>query len=139
MPQTTVIPVDDEVMDFSSRRKSFRFRVDADVFDAAPDIPAELAIRFADLTASLENNEVGTPEDQIKVMHELIRMVLFPESAERFIVRLSDPANPIGSNKINDIIKWLFEEYGLRPTTPDADSSTGSGNQDTGTSLTATS
>jgi hypothetical protein len=134
---TLSVPVDDEVMDFSSPRKSLKFRVDGDLFEAAPDIPAELAIRFADQAAKLDEDD-ATSDDQVAVMHSLFEMVLFPESAERFIARLSDTTRPIGNGKVGRITRWLFEEYGMRPTDTDSSSSSGSVNPDAGTSLTVT-
>lgn len=133
---TTTVAVDDDVKDFSSARRSIKFRIDDDVFEAAPDIAAELALDYAD-----KIDEFGTSptnQQQKVIVHELFRMLLLPESADRFIERLSDQRNPIGSNKIERITRWLFEEYGLRPTQSDSASSTGSENQDAGTSLTVT-
>jgi hypothetical protein len=132
---TLSVPVDDEMMDFSSPRTSLPFRVDGDVFEAAPDVAAELAIEFMDLSSRLEDDK-ATVEDQIAVLHGMFRMVLFPESAERFIARLSDPTKPIGYEKVNRIVKWLFETYGLRPTESDSLSSSGSESQAAGKSLT---
>jgi hypothetical protein len=131
---TSTVPIDDEVVDFSSPRKVLKFRVDNDVFEAAPDIAAELALRFADLSEKL-TGEDATNDDQIKVIHALFKMVLFPDSADVFIKRLSDPKNPIGNKKISNIVQWLFEEYGLRPTESDSPSSAGSESLDAGTSL----
>lgn len=128
--------VDDELMDFSSPRRSIKFRVDDDVFEAAPDIPAELALDYAEKAEQLAGSD-STYETQKEVIHALFRMVLFPESADRFIARLSDRRNPIGQAKIARITKWLFEEYGLRPTEPDSASFTGSASLDAGTSSTA--
>ncbi len=133
---TLSVPMDDEVMDFSSPRKSLPFRVDGDLFQAAPDIAAELAIEFMDLSQRADDTD-ATPKQQIAVLHAMFNMVLFPESAERFISRLRDTANPIGYEKINRIVKWLFEVYGLRPTESDSPSSSGSGNQVVGTNSTA--
>jgi hypothetical protein len=133
---TLSVPLDDEVMDFSSPRKSLPFKVDGDRFEAAPDIAAELAIEFMDVSSQLDETN-ATPEQQIAVLHAMFNMVLFPESAERFIARLRDPENPIGYEKVNRIVKWLFESYGLRPTEPDAPSSSGSESQDAGKNLTA--
>lgn len=130
---TIEVPVDDEVMDFSLRRRSLRFRVDDDVFEAAPDIATDLALEFADKTELL--NSSATPSDEkIKLTHSLIRLLLFPESADRFIARLADPRQPIGPSKLGEIIKWLFEEYGMRPTTSDSVSLTGSDGPASGTS-----
>lgn len=134
--QLTSVFADDEIMDFSSGRKSLKFRVDDDVFEASPDIAAELALRYADQAEQL-TVENATNEQQIELIHALFRMVLLPESADRFLARLSDHARPIGNGKIERITRWLFEEYGLRPTTSDSASSTGSGNRDAGTSSTA--
>jgi hypothetical protein len=132
---TTTVRADDDVRDFSSPRRRLRFRVDDDVFEAVPDIAAEVALDYADKTEQLTGGEV-TMAQQKQIMHDLFRMVLLPESADRFIARLSDRVNPIGQKKINDIASWLFEEYGLRPTSLDSASSTGSGSQDAGTSST---
>lgn len=131
-PTTTVV-VDDDVKDFSSARRAIKFRVDDDVFEAAPDIAAELALDYAD---KLDELGGGTPTNQQQkvIIHELFRMLLLPESADRFIERLSDQRNPIGNNKIERITRWLFEEYGFRPTQSDSASSTGSENLAAGTS-----
>jgi hypothetical protein len=136
-PTTTTVRADDAIMDFSSGRRSLKFRVDDDVFEAAPDIAAELALDYGDKVERLTGEE-SSADDQREIIHSLFRMVLFPESAERFIARLSDQRNPIGHQKIIKITQWLFEEYGLRPTESDAASSTGSESQDAGTSSTGT-
>lgn len=128
-----MIVADDEVMDFSSPRRSLKFRVDEDVFEAAPDIAAELALDYADKVEQLSGDD-ATMAQQKEIIHSLFRMVLFPESADRFIARLSDQRRPIGQQKIAKITQWLFEEYGLRPTGSDSASSTGSENLDAGTS-----
>jgi len=134
---TAVVAADDDIMDFSSPRRALKFRIDEDVFEAAPDIAAELALEYADKVERL-SGEDATNEQQKEIIHALFRMVLFPESAERFIARLSDQQRPIGQVKIGRITRWLFEEYGLRPTASDSASSTGSESQDAGTSSTVT-
>lgn len=130
---TTRIVADDEVMDFSSPRRVLKFRVDEDVFEAAPDIAAELALDYADKVEKLTGDGTSMAQ-QKEIIHSLFRMVLFPESAERFIERLSDQQRPIGQQKIANITRWLFEEYGLRPTESDSVSSTGSESPAAGTS-----
>lgn len=131
----SIVNTDDEIRDFSSPRRSIKFRVDDDVFEASPDVAAELVLEYADKAEQLEQNDVK-PGQQRDLVHSLFRMLLFPESADRFIARLSDPEHPIGHRKITEITQWLFEEYGLRPTGSDSASSTGSENQDAGTSST---
>jgi hypothetical protein len=129
--------VNDGIKDFSSGRSSIPFRIDDDIFEAAPDIAAELALEYSDKVEQLDD-QTATVEQQRDAIHALFRLVLFPESADRFIARLSDQRNPIGHQKITNITRWLFEEYGLRPTQSDAASSTGSESQDAGTSSTGT-
>lgn len=130
------VPMTDEVLDFSSARKTLKFRVDDDLFEAPPDIAAELALRFADEAAQLDDDNGGpTSEQQVTVMRNLIRMILLPESAERFIARLSDAANPIGVETFERVVEHLLERYGLRPTESDSPSSSGSDSLGTGTSL----
>jgi hypothetical protein len=134
---TTTVNADDGIMDFSSGRKSIKFRVDDDIFEAAPDIAAELALQYSEQVEKLDDQALSA-DAQRDAIHALFRMVLFPESADKFIARLSDQRNPIGHEKITRITRWLFEEYGLRPTQSDAASSTGSESQDAGTSSTVT-
>lgn len=122
-------------MDFSTRRRSIRFRVDEDVFEAAPDIATDLALDYAE-KVEIIGSRTATADEQKDVIHSLVRMVLFPSSAARFIERLGDQKNPIGQAKVGEIFRWLFEEYGLRPTESDSASSTGSVSLDAGTNST---
>lgn len=132
---TTKIDVDDEVMDFTSPRKPLKFRVDDDVFEAAPDVAAELAIEFMDLTNQIDDTK-SSSDEQIAVLHAMFNMVLLPGSAEKFIERLRSTENPISYQKISEIIQWLFGEYGLRPTESESLSLSGSANRDAGTNST---
>lgn len=136
MPKTTTISTADEaVKDFSTKRKPIKFRLDDDVFEAAPTLAADLVLDYAAKAEQLDGKSVSAAQ-QREVVHDLFNMVLLPESAERFIKRLSDPVHPIDHSQITEVMRWLFEEYGLRPTPPDSASSTGSGNPDGGTSST---
>lgn len=131
------VTMTDEIMDFSVPRKTVQFKIDDDVFEAPSEIAAELMLRFADDASALDADELGrgpTTVEQLTIMHNLMRMILLPESAERFIARLSDPARPIGIATFERVTDYLMEAYGLRPTEPDSPSSSGSVNPDTGTS-----
>lgn len=134
---TTTVAADDDVMDFSSPRKVIKFRVDDDVFEATPAIPADVALEYAGMMDQVVGDDDKVDVQQQKdVLHALFRMVLLPASADRFIARLSDQSAPIGNQQVDRITRWLFEEYGMRPTSPDSASSTGSENRDAGTSST---
>lgn len=132
------VPADDVMMDFSVGRKSIKFKVDDDIFEAVPDIAAELAMEYASRIEQLTKITGGDEEDnpsfesQREIAHSTVRLVLLPESADRFIARLGDPRNPIGTSRFGKITQWLLEQYGLRPTEQDSASSTGSESQDAG-------
>ncbi len=131
----TEVAVTDDVMDFSLARRSIKFRLDDEEYEAAPDIATERALRFADQIERLES-ETATADEQIEVIRSLFRLFLFPESAERFIARLDDTTRPVGPQRFMRVIEWLFEEYGLRPTESDSASSAGPDDPASGTSST---
>jgi hypothetical protein len=120
-------------MDFSIGRKSIKFKVDDDYFEAVPDIAAELAMEYASQLEQLIQPEEVSLDSQKEVVYSTLRLVLFPESADRFIARLRDQENPIGQQRFTKITQWLLEQYGMRPTEQDSASSTGSESQDAGT------
>ena len=63
-------------------------------------------------------------------------MVLLPESNALFQKRLEDLENPIGLEQAGSVIEWLLEHYGMRPTEPSSDSSTGPVSPASGTNST---
>jgi hypothetical protein len=127
------VHADDDVMDFSIGRKSIKFKVDDDYFEAVPDIAAELAMEYASQLEQLIQPEEVSLDSQKEVVYSTLRLVLFPESADRFIARLRDQETPIGQQRFTKITQWLLEQYGMRPTEQDSASSTGSESQDAGT------
>lgn len=129
-----VIP-DDGIMDFTPKREVPRFRIGTDVFTGVVEIPAELSLDFSQ-KAALMGQEGQTTAEKLAVIRELISIVLVPESANIFIARLSDPANPIGISSFREVLPWLLQKYMGTPTTPDSDSSSGSGSQESGKSST---
>lgn len=110
------VEVSEEMMDFSSPRTEIRFRIDGDVFTAPRELPAEILAEFAE---RWENIALDTPiKDQMKMLAEMILMILDPEPGQLFVSRMGNRANPIGLKQVNDVITWLMEEYGMRPTLP---------------------
>lgn len=127
---------DTELKDFSSRAKPVRFRVDDDVFEAPAVIPAQVMLDFVSNFNTL--GESADQDAQVNAMTAMIDMVLMPESAGRFKQRMGDRDNPIGLDQIQDILPWLMERYGMRPTEPSDTSSDGQADRETGTDSTAT-
>jgi hypothetical protein len=121
------------VKDFTRERKRLLFRIDDDLFEAAQALPGKALARFAGRFADLEK---ATPEAQLDAIADALSMVLLPESNSRFQKRLDDLEHPIELEQGSDVIAWLMEEYGNRPTGPSSDSSTGPASPALGTSST---
>jgi hypothetical protein len=132
--QATEQPLTEEIRDFTKARRHLKFRVDDDVFEAPSDIPAMVLLEFARRFESL--GEVAETAAYIEATQATIEMVLLPESAARFVKRMSDPEKPISLLQINEIVPWLMEEYAGRPLKPSSDSSDGQSAQVPGTSST---
>lgn len=132
----TNLPVTQDVKDFTTSQAPIKFKIDDDVFEAAPDVAAQLMLEFAAEAEKLDDQEL-VPADMMHIMTLLMQAVLLPNSFAVFNARLSDSEHPIGIKKFNDVVSWLMEQYGLRPTESDSDSSPGSDNLATGTRLTA--
>jgi hypothetical protein len=103
-----------EMRDFSKQRKDISFRVDDDVFHAARGVPAEVLLDFASEFAGMETS--ATVDQQLKAFRSMLEVVLVPQSLTRFNARMRDRENPIEIDQVEDIVTWLMEQYGLRPT-----------------------
>jgi hypothetical protein len=122
-----------EIMDFTPEERDIQFRINDDVFQAMPDMPALDAMKFASEGERFQEADV---EERLEILRDMFRLILKPDSAERFIERLQSREQPIGAETMFKIIPWLMEQYGLRPTDQPDDSSGGSGDPASGTSST---
>lgn len=101
-----------------------RFYVAPDTFEAAPDFP----IAAFDYVGSLTGVNVQQMSERLNVLLDFFDVILLDESAARFRERVErDKKHAIGIKLMMDIITWLLEEYGLRPTEPSSPSSIMSG------------
>ena len=132
----TETPVDfsvtQEVKDFTRATKNLKFRIDEDIFEAPSNLPAMTLMTFA-----AKGEELSSADSMLrpKIFEELFQMILLPESAQRFIARLSDQQRPISMTQVDDVLTWIMEEYGLRPTIPSEESSDGAQSQESGRNL----
>ncbi|SRR6266540_2690956 len=120
----------EDIKDFTVSTETIKFKINQDIFEAIPDIPAGKLLDFSESQSDLTK---VSPEDRTKVFETMFTLILTPESAERFLNRLYDPKNPIGIRVINNLIPWIFEQYGMRPTEALPGSLDGSGNPASGT------
>lgn len=118
--------------DFSKPRQARRFRIDDDVFEAVSAIPAGILAEFAGKLS----RDTADATQRFSIIVEALDLVLLPESFSLLRKRMSDKHDPVELDQLNDVIVWLLEEYGLRPTEPSPNSSGGQPNPEPGTSLT---
>lgn len=123
-----------DVKDFSRKRPRVVFRIDDDVFEAAPALPAESLSEFAGRFSDVA--EIDDAHERFLIMARALELVLLPDSYTRFRARLSDRQQPIEIDQLSDCLIWLLEQYGLRPTQPSSSSSDGPPNQVSGMNLT---
>lgn len=109
-----------EIRDFSKKRKDISFRVDDDMFHAARGVPAEVLLDFASEFSGMETS--ATVDQQLKAFRSMLEVVLVPDSLKRFNERMRDRENPIEIDQVEEIVTWLMEQYGLRPTEPSSSS-----------------
>jgi hypothetical protein len=120
--------------DFTRERKKIEFKIDNDLFEAKSPIPAQVLMDFASKFSNMSQD--STVEEQLVAFRGVLELVLMPTSLKRFVDRMSDVNYPIAVDQVEEIVSWLFEEYGLRPTEVPSSSSSGQGNQDAGTKST---
>jgi hypothetical protein len=120
--------------DFSKKRKRLDFTIEDDTFEAAPALPGDVFAEFVTLYNSTGDTE--TYQQQHDLLKQAIELALLPESWERFAARLKDKERPIDDDQMSDVVLWLLEEYGMRPTQPSPDSSDGPASPESGTSST---
>lgn len=123
-----------EIKDFTRERKRLHFRIDGDDFEAASAIPAEIYVEFVTRYEGLDDTE--SIQGQLQHLVSALELVLLPESFALFYERLKDRARPIDIDQAADVVLWLMEEYGMRPTQPSEPSSDGPASPESGTSST---
>jgi len=121
--------------DFSKPRELIEFTIDQDTFHAHPGIPAETLMEYG---AKFEgaDMEKSTVLEKLAVYKDALELCLDGPSFQRFTARLRDTTNPIDGDQLDQVLTWLFEQYGLRPTQPSVASSDGPSLPDAGTGST---
>lgn len=121
-----------DIPDFSKPRTRVAFRIDDDVFEAPPVLPAMVLLEYTKKFHSL--GEDADPTQHMDAMMGVLDLVLLPESYGRFVARLSDKENPIDLAQMQQAIEYVMEAYGMRPTQLPSVSPDGQPSQESGTS-----
>ncbi|MDX3314632.1 hypothetical protein P1S61_37395 [Streptomyces sp. ME08-AFT2] len=131
---TTAPPGTPPARDFSRKRTSLAFTIDDDTFVPATALPGDVYAELVTLynkTGSVENYQ-----EQHDLLKTALQLALLPDSYDRFTARLRDKTNPIDDDQMADVVLYLLEAYGLRPTQPSQPSSDGPSSPASGTSST---
>lgn len=121
--------------DFSRPRPRIVFTVDTEEFEACPAIPADILLEFSARYEDAANLKgLGS---QYEALTSLLELVLLEDSHARLRGRLRDRQHPVDLDQLNDIVVWLMECYGARPTPLSPDSPDGPCDPALGTSSTA--
>lgn len=118
----------DEVVfkDFSKQRKRVVFRLGGQEFEALPALPVPVTQRLVQTAQSLKGSEAD--EKALDAVMGIFGEILRPESAARFSALLNNPdtdAEIVDLTDAMDVMTWLMEVFGKRPTLESSDSSNG--------------
>lgn len=116
--------------DFTSQLSTVRFKVGDYIFDALPVIPLGAIEELATLSEGIKS---GSNTSRLEQIVKFFEIVLTDESAAKFRLMAQDRKSPLGLKQIKDIMEWIMEVYGLRPTQAPSDSLDGSDGEETST------
>lgn len=118
--------------DFSLSAEPVTFRIAPDDFECWPEIPLDSLIELSTL-----NMNGGDRKEQFDKLKDFFDGIMPPEQAARLRERCRPSTkeapnpHPIGMRHIQNMLPWLMEVYGLRPTQPSDESEDGSPPADT--------
>lgn len=120
--------------DFSRARPKIQFQVDDHIYYGIDAMPAE---DMVDILAKLQ----GVNDDDIHQVYAMVqhvaRELMDKPSADIFVQRMGRGSErPIDFEQANEIVMWLMEQYGGRPTMPSGSSGVGLPSPTSGQSLT---
>ena len=121
--------------DFTKVPTPIQFQVDGDHFAALPTLPIPVMQRLIQASSDMEGKSAG-PESLDQVLG-IFDIILMEESRERFKARINSTEHPVSLTQVMDIMVWLMELYGRRPTQQSSDSSNGLPTETVGTISTA--
>lgn len=99
--------------DFTGDTDPIQFKIRDEVFTAFDDIPLKHMGRLSELGEDLTEGDGDMAGKLLAVFGALLK----PESFTRFEAAVNgDSDTVIGIGHIRQIIPWLLEQYGLRPT-----------------------
>lgn len=113
--------MDSEVKDFTNTTGPVQFRINDDVFEAPSVLPVPVMKKLAGTVGALKAH--GNDIEALDSIVDIFDIILVDDSALTLRGRIESKTNPVGISQLIDIMMWLLEKYGLRPTVLSSDSS----------------
>jgi hypothetical protein len=121
--------------DFTKAKKRVEFKIDDDTFVAPKVLPIPVMQELAQAADALKANE--STSDALNKIINVFDIILLTDSATKMRERVASKDEPVDLGQLSDILLWLLEVYGLRPTQQSSSLSAGSPDGTSGTPLTA--
>src|SRR5262245_47252522 len=124
--------------DFSLSPEPIAFRIAPDDFACYPEIPLDVMMEVVEAAASN-----ASTTQRFQQMIGMLEGVITDADYETFVRRTKRSTkeqpnpSPIGMRHIREILPWIMEVYGLRPTEESSESADGSPDDDTSSTDTA--
>lgn len=115
------------IKDFTKKRKVIQFDLDGHRYVCYPALAIPSLQEISTLAADF------TPATAVEQLTKFFEVILPDEDAMRLSAKLTDKNNPLELDQAADIMHWVVEAYGLRPTTSSSASSNGSPTDGDGT------
>jgi hypothetical protein len=119
--------------DFTKKRDPISFTIDADRFICVPTIPGDTLVTLLAKLGGADDDDMEQVSDGLK---NILAEMLVESSYQRFLERFASKTEPIDFMQMNEIVEWLMEAFGMRPTKLPSDSAIGLPPQESGMSLT---
>lgn len=119
-----------EIRDFTNRDTTIKFKIYEHVLEAAPELPLGAMTQIA----KLQNLRSAIDENGLESILDILDIFVLDDSMQIIRGMVNDKKKPFGVRHMMELVPWLLEEYGLRPTQPSSPSSTGLVDGETGTS-----
>lgn len=118
------------IRDFTVRDTTIKFKIYDHTFEAAPEMP----LGVLQAIAKLQNVRQAIEDEGMEALLDVLDMFILDDSMAVIRRMVDDKRQPFGVRHMQEIIPWLLEQYGLRPTQPSSPSSDGSADGETGIS-----
>lgn len=109
-----------EIRDFSKKRVAIEFKINGVTLRAKPAIGMATAQRVLHLREAMKN---ATDGGKLAKLGELFAALLHSDSHADIGRILADEDNPVDPEQLTDMINYVMEKQGLRPTQPSSESS----------------